>query len=119
MNNLINVTGRHVEINEPLREYVDGRLAALASDTVIKTSQINVMLSNEKNRYGVSAESFALRLEALELLRPALRQRFVRRIREWKAAHDGAEPNPSARKSLRHSRFSDLRMLVRPSPSEA
>ena len=54
MNSLINVNGRHVEINEPLREYVDGRLAALASDTVIKTTQINVMLSNEKNRYGVS-----------------------------------------------------------------
>ena len=71
------------------------------------------LLLREKNRYGVSAETFALRLEALELLKPALRQRLVRRIREWKAAHGGAEPNPSARKSLRHSRFSDLKMLVR------
>ena len=76
------------------------------------------LLLREKNRYGVSAETFALRLEALELLRPALRQRLVRRIREWKASHGGAEPNPSARKSLRHSRFSDLKMLVRPLPSK-
>ena len=72
------------------------------------------LLLREKHRYGVSAETFALRLEELELLRPALRQRLVRRIREWKEAHGGAEPNPSARKVLRHSRFSDLKMLVRP-----
>ena len=54
MNNLININGRHVEITSPLRDYVAGRLAALASDTVIKTVQINVMLSNEKNRFSAS-----------------------------------------------------------------
>ena len=69
------------------------------------------LLLREKKRYGVSAETFARRLEALELLRPSLRQEFARRARAWAAEH-GGEPNPSHRKELRHSRFGDLRALL-------
>ncbi len=71
------------------------------------------LLLREKQRYGVSAEAFAYRLEALGLLKPSLRQDFVRRIRDWYESHGFAEPSPSARKALRHSRYSDLKMLVR------
>jgi len=69
------------------------------------------LLLREKQRYSVSAEAFAYRLEALGLLKPSLRQRFVRRLRDHFAKH-GTEPNSSQRKVLRHSRFSDLKMLV-------
>ena len=69
------------------------------------------LLLREKKRYGVSAETFARRLEALELLRPSLRQEFARRARAWTAEH-GGEPNPSHRKELRHSRFCDLKALL-------
>ena len=69
------------------------------------------LLLREKKRYGVSAETFARRLEALELLRPSLRQEFARRARAW-AAERGGEPNPSHRTELRHSRFGDLRALL-------
>ena len=69
------------------------------------------LLLREKKRYGVSAETFARRLEALELLRPSLRQDFVRRARAW-AAEYGGEPNPSHRKEIRHSRFGDLQALL-------
>ena len=69
------------------------------------------LLLREKKRYGVSAETFARRLEALELLRPSLRQELARRARAWTAEH-GGEPNPSHRKELRHSRFGDLKALL-------
>ena len=69
------------------------------------------LLLREKKRYGVSAETFARRLEALELLRPSLRQEFARRARAW-AAERGGEPNPSHRKEIRHSRFGDLKALL-------
>ena len=70
------------------------------------------LLLREKRRYAVSAEAFAYRLEALGLLRPSLRQDFVRRARAWFDEH-GGEPEPSHRKEARHSRFSDLRELIR------
>jgi hypothetical protein len=60
-----------------------------------------------------SVEAFAWRLDALGLLKPALRQTFVRRARAWFDEH-GSEPDPSHRQALRHSRFSDLKLLVRP-----
>ena len=70
------------------------------------------LLLREKRRYAVSAEAFAYRLEALGQLRPSLRQAFVRRARAWFDEH-GTEPEPSHRKDLRHSRFSDLKLLLR------
>ena len=70
------------------------------------------LLLREKRRYAVSAEAFAYRLEALGQLRPSLRQTFVRRARAWFEEH-GTEPEPSHRKDLRHSRFSDLKLLLR------
>lgn len=76
------------------------------------------LLLREKRRYAVSAEAFAYRLEDLGLLRPSLRQTFVRRARAWFDKH-GSEPEPSHRQALRHSRFSDLKLLVRPSTNEA
>ena len=65
-----------------------------------------------KTRFGVSAEAFAYRLEALDLLRAGLRAEFVRRIHEGYEKSDWAEPNPSNRRLVRHSRFSDLRLLA-------
>ena len=76
------------------------------------------LLLREKRRYAVSAEAFAWRLDALGLLKPSLRQTFVRRARAWFDEH-GSEPEPSHRQALRHSRFSDLKLLVRPLPNEA
>ena len=70
------------------------------------------LLLREKQRYSVSAEAFVYRLEALSLLKPSLRQSLLRRIREWYETNGNKEPNPSYRNALRHSRFSDLKMLV-------
>lgn len=70
------------------------------------------LLLRVKQRFGVSAEAFVYRLEALDLLRSDLRQAFVRNIRAFYDEHGYAEPNPSHRRLLRHSRFGDLRELV-------
>jgi transcriptional regulator with XRE-family HTH domain len=70
------------------------------------------LLLREKVRFSVSAESFLYRLQDLDLIRPYLRQQLVRRLREWYAENSYAEPNPSLRQAMRHSRFSDLKLLV-------
>ena len=70
------------------------------------------LLLREKVRFSVSAESFLYRLQDLDLIRPCLRQQLVRRLREWYAENSYAEPNPSLRQAVRHSRFSDLKLLV-------
>ncbi len=70
------------------------------------------LLLREKVRFSVSAEAFLYRLEDLDLIRPYLRQQLVRRLREWYAANSYAEPNPSLRQAVRHSRFSDLKLLL-------
>lgn len=70
------------------------------------------LLLREKCRFSVSAEAFAHRLESLGLMTPGVRQTLLRRLREWYAETNFSEPSPSHRQSLRHSRFSDLKMLV-------
>ena len=50
----INVNGRQMEITATIREWVDSRLKALAEDPVLKTTQINVVLGREKNRFNAS-----------------------------------------------------------------
>ena len=70
------------------------------------------MLLQIKQRFGVSAEAFAYRLEELELISAAKRTEFIKQIREYYEAHDFSEPNPVNRRSLRHSRFSDLKLLA-------
>ena len=70
------------------------------------------LLLREKRRFAVSAEAFSYRLEALGLLKPSLRQDFVKRARAW-FDERGTEPEPTHRKELRHSRFSDLSMLLK------
>ena len=70
------------------------------------------LLLREKVRFSVSAEAFLYRLGDLDLIRPYLRQQLVRRLREWYAENSYAEPNPSLRQAVRHSRFSDLKLLL-------
>ncbi len=70
------------------------------------------LLLREKRRFSVSAEAFAHRLESLGLMTPGVRQTLLRRLREWYAETNFSEPSPSHRQALRHSRFSDLKMLV-------
>ena len=70
------------------------------------------MLLQVKQRFGVSAETFAYRLEELELIGAARRTEFIKQIRDYYEAHDSCEPSPVNRRSLRSSRFSDLKLLA-------
>lgn len=71
------------------------------------------LLLRVKQRFGVTAEVFAYRLEATGLLTSSLRAAFVARLREYEKGHAGAEPNPLNRHLQRHSRYSDLKLLAK------
>ena len=73
-------------------EAVRGAVARLGlrTDTWTMSSLVYV-----KERFGVSAEAFALRLESLGLIAPSLRQRLRDELRAGYAAHPRAmEPHP-------------------------
>lgn len=61
-----------------------------------------------KHRFGVSAESFCIRLEELGLIDGALAADFKIRIRAHYAAHDFAEPDGSMRRLSYNGRLGDL-----------
>lgn len=48
-----------------------------------------------KYRFGVSAETFAHRLEKIGVLAPALRKRFKEELRNYYEEHDDTEPTPT------------------------
>ena len=66
------------------------------------------LLLRIKHRFAVSAESFAIRLEELGLIAPALSAEFKRRIRAYYRATGGTEPGGSPRKMNYNARLSDL-----------
>ena len=76
------------------------------------------LLLQVKQRYGVTAEVLAYRLESLGLLAPSLRASFLSQLREYYKSHDRQEPCPANRQLLRHSRFSDLKLLEKTSDQE-
>lgn len=53
------------------------------------------LLLQLKCKFGVSAETFAHRLEKIGVLAPALRKRFKEELRNYYDEHDGAEPSPA------------------------
>ncbi len=66
------------------------------------------LLLRLKQRFGVSTEFFAHRLEEIGALDKALRQRFKRQILDHYAATKYAEPGASARPLSKNSRLGDL-----------
>ena len=50
----IGINGRQLEVTSTIREWLNDRLGALSQDQVLKTTQINVMLEREKNRFKTS-----------------------------------------------------------------
>jgi len=74
------------------------------------------MLLRIKHRFGASAESFAIRLEELELIDVGLSESFKRKIREHYKATGFAEPDGSLRRLSHNGRLGDLFLaaLARP-----
>lgn len=66
------------------------------------------LLLRIKHRFGVSAESFAIRLEELFLIDPALSRRFKIRIRAYYRQTDHREPDGSLRRLCHNGRLGDL-----------
>ena len=50
----IKINGRQMEITSTIRERVEDRLKALAEDSFLKTTQLNVTLTQEKSSCAVS-----------------------------------------------------------------
>ena len=50
----IKINGRQMEITSTIREWVGERLKALAEDSFLKTTQLNVTLTQEKSSFNVS-----------------------------------------------------------------
>jgi transcriptional regulator with XRE-family HTH domain/Zn-dependent peptidase ImmA (M78 family) len=70
------------------------------------------LLLRVKHRFGASAESFAIRLEELGLIEPALSAGFKQRIREHYKATDWGEPDGSMRRLSHNGRLGDLLMTA-------
>jgi Zn-dependent peptidase ImmA (M78 family)/DNA-binding XRE family transcriptional regulator len=66
------------------------------------------LLLRIKHRYGVSAQSFTIRLEELGLLAPHLAADFKERIHTFYAENDHAEPDASRRILSPNGRLGDL-----------
>jgi len=66
------------------------------------------LLLRIKHRFGVSAESFCIRLEELGLIEIALAKDFKKRIRDYYAANRHAEPDGSRRRLNHNGRLGDL-----------
>ena len=73
------------------------------------------LLLQVKQRFGVTAEVLAYRLEAIGLVSSSLRASFVSQLRDYYKHHSPREPNPTNRHLHRHSRFSDLKLLEKES----
>ncbi len=71
------------------------------------------LLLRIKHRFGVSAETFALRLEEVGALTPKLQQKFKARIQAHYAATHFGEPGDSHRTLSRNGRFGDLLLCAR------
>jgi len=74
------------------------------------------LLLRLKHRFGVSAESFAIRLEELALIDPALSQTFKDRIRAHYQQTQFAEPDGSLRCLSHNGRLGDLLLTAQGQP---
>lgn len=70
------------------------------------------LLLRLKDRFGVSAQSFNIRLKELSLISQAKHEAFKRRIAQYYAAHDNAEPPSNKDKPA--NRLGDLLALDQP-----
>ena len=77
------------------------------------------LLLRIKHRFGVSAESFCIRLEELGLIETGLAAKFKTRIRAHYAAHDRTEPDGSRRRLNYNGRLGDLLLHARAKPGSA
>jgi len=65
-----------------------------------------------KHRFGVSAESFVIRLEELSLISPTLAKRFKTRIRQEYKRTGYKEPDGTRRMLTPNGRLNDLRLVA-------
>ncbi len=70
------------------------------------------LLLRLKHRYGVSAETFNIRLQELDLITPENGVRFRTRIRRHYAYNDNAEPGQSRRILTPNGRLGDLKLIA-------
>ena len=70
------------------------------------------LLLRIKNRFGVSAEAFAHRLEEIGAVDKTLRQNLKARITEEYKMNGYAEPGTGRRELSRNGRFNDLALLA-------
>ena len=68
------------------------------------------LLLQLKYKFGVSAETFAHRLEKIGVLAPALRKRFKEELRNYYEEHDNAEPSPTIKPLQADSRLKLLKL---------
>jgi len=68
------------------------------------------LLLQLKYKFGVSAETFAHRLEKIGVLAPALRKRFKEELRNYYEEHDNAEPGPTIKPLQADSRLTLLKL---------
>lgn len=74
---------------------------------------LNILLQL-KLKFGVSAETFAHRLEKLDLLSASLRKRFKEELRNYYEEHNNSEPTPSLKTLPIDSRLALLKLRTIP-----
>lgn len=72
------------------------------------------LLLQLKHKFGVTAETFAHRLEKLDLLAPALRKHFKEELRNYYEEHENAEPLPSIKPLAIDTRLALLKLRMSP-----
>lgn len=70
------------------------------------------LLLQLKCRFGVSAETFAHRLEKIGVMAPALRKRFKEELRNYYEEHGNAEPGPTLKPLQADSRLELLKLRM-------
>lgn len=68
------------------------------------------LLLQLKYKFGVSAETFAHRLEKIGVLAPALRKRFKEELRNYYEEHNNTEPGPTIKPLQADSRLALLKL---------
>ena len=90
-------------------------LRSLASQLALGPSNWTMSLILQlKYKFGVSAETFAHRLEKLGLLAPALRKHFKEELRNYYDEHNNAEPPPALKSFTTDTRLALLKLRLTP-----
>ena len=74
------------------------------------------LLLQLKHKFGVTAETFAHRLEKVELLSPSLRKHFKEELRNYYEEHANAEPSPCLKPLAVDTRLALLKLRASPCP---